>query len=286
MSYIPRTEIMLARIRQESDVTDDNSLSDFVLTNYLNDAQRAIQKIIFSNDALNNVFTNYTRLTRVTGQVEYDLPFNTYADNSIISVFALDSDNSPGTRYSKNAYGEKAQAWGYSVRNSKIIFNHVPSRDILVVYNYRLPLMGKRVASISAVSGQDLTLANVVSGFEELEERVCVVDKYGQQIATNLYIDSYSDPTLTLEGDLTSVTNEHYLILGANSSSHTSLPDECETLLKTFVQRKALAHINSKKLANNNVFTKEEREDLAELFADKHSDVESPMITDYDYLDV
>lgn len=283
---IPRTDIMLNRVRQESDTADENSLSDFILTNYFNDAQRTIQKIIFSNDQLNNVFTTYTRISTVTNQVEYDLPINMYADNSIISVFLINSANEIGHRFSKNAFGEKAQAYSYSIRNKKIIFNHEPPDDVLVVYNYRYPLMSKRVAKVDSVSGQDITVSEVVAGFSTEDERVCIVDKYGQQIATNLYIDNFSDPTLTVEGDITSVTGGNFVVLGANSSSHTSMPEECETMLKTFVQRKILAHVNSKKLSNTNVFTKEEREDLAELFADKHSDIEYPMVVDYDYLDV
>lgn len=283
---IPRTDILLSRIRQESDTVDENSLSDFVLTNYLNDAQRTIQNLIFQSDKLNNVFTTYTSIDPVAGQIEYDLPSNVYADNSIISVWGMnDTSNKPGQRYDKMEFGEKAPAYGYSVRNKKIIFGTEPQRRILVVYNYRLPILSLRVGKIASILGQAITITTPLAGFSSVTEYVSIVDKVGLQIATGLYIDGFATPVLTVEGDLTNVTSDHYVVMGDSASSHSSLPDECETFLKIFVQRKALAHINSKKVANADIFSKEEREDLIGLFSDKHSDIEYPVVVDYDYLD-
>jgi hypothetical protein len=282
---LPRTDILINRIRQESDTEDENSLSDFVMTQYLNDAQRTIQNIIFQSDQLNNVFTTYIVLTAVNGQVEYDLPSNVYAENSIISVWTLGNNNRPGIRYDKLSYGEQSLAYGYSVRNRKIVFNHAPQQDVLVIYNYRLPLMSLRAGGISGVASQVISMTDILDNWENVAEYVSIVDKYGTQIQTQLYIDSFSDPSLTVEGDITSVTSSHFVTIGGNSSTHSSLPEECETLLKVFTQRKVLAHINSKKVANSDIFTKEERQDIEELFADKHSDIEYPVIVDYDYLD-
>lgn len=281
-----RADILINRIREESDTVDENSLSDFVMLQYLNDAQRCIQNVIFQSDQLNNVFTTYASITKVADQVEYDLPSNVYAENSIISVWTLRSGNRTGSRYLKNEYGERTHALGYSVRNRKIIFNNPPDENILVIYNYRLPAISTRVGTISNIASQDVTLTNITTDFENKTEYVSVVDKYGVQKGTEFYIDGFSSPTLTLEGDLTGLSNGEFIVMGKSASTHSSLPEECETFLKVFVQRKVLAHINSKKIANVDVFTQQERKDIEDLFADKHSDIEFPVVIDPDYMDV
>lgn len=284
---LPRTDILINRVRQESDTTDNNSLGDTVVVNYLNDAQRTIQNLIFQSDKLNNVFTTYTSIEPINGQTEYDLPSNVYAENSIISVWTLNSNNSPGQRYSKTAFGEAANIYGYSVRNNKIVFSNSPSQRVLVVYNYRLPLMGLRTAQIASIAGQVITLegSNLIEGFDSNSEYITIVDKYGTQIATSIYIDSLVGITLTVEGDITSAEAGQYIVSGKNSSSHSSLPEECETYLKIFTERKIVAHINSTKISSTSIFSEEERKDLIDLFEDKHSDIEYPVIVDYDYLD-
>lgn len=286
---LPRTDILLNRVRREADMQDANSLSDRVLTQYLNDAQRTIQNIIFQSDKLNNVFTTYTVLQVNNNTVEYDLPSNVYAENSIISVFKLNNDtNRPTIRYEKAQYGEASVAFSYSVRNRKIIFGYPPDENVLVIYNYRLPTMAKRGAKIAGISGQTITLdgATLDPEFDgSNHEYVSIVDKYGTQIVTDLYIDSLLGITLVVEGDITSATTDHYVIPGKSSSSHSCLPEECENYLRIFTQRKALAHINSTKIRNTSIFSEEEREDIRTLFEDKHSDIEYPVVIDYDYLD-
>lgn len=285
---LPKASILISRIRQESDTVDDNSLSDLVILQYLNDAQRTIQNLIHQSDQLNNVFTNTAIISRVLNQVEYDLPANVYAENSLISVWTLGSDNKPGQRYDKITYGESSLAYGYSIRNRKIVFNHEPAQNVLIVYNYRLPNMQKAGGKVDTVVGQLITLDGATLDEEfttDNFENTTIVDKYGQQIVYGLFIDSLVGLALTVEGDITSVTNAHYAVPGKNASTHSSLPEECETYLKVFVERKILAHINSKKIGNMYIFTKQEREDIVDLFADKQSDIEYPVIVDYDFMD-
>ena len=284
---LARTDILLNRLRQNADIVDANSLNDVTLINYMNDAQRTIQNIIFQSDKLNNVFTKQYPLTTVSGTIEYDLPSDVYAENSLISVWSLDSSNRKGFRYDKQSFGESATPRGYSVQNRKIIFSHTPFDNILLVYNYRLPILSNRVGQVESVAGQVITIAgaSLVEGFDANDEYVTIVDKYGTIITSGHYIDSLLGVSLTVEGDITSVLAGHYIVSGKIATSHSCLPEECETFLKVFTERKALAHINSTKLANSNIFSSQERADIEDLFADKTSDIEYPVIVDYDFLD-
>jgi len=282
---LPRTDILINRIRQESDTTDINALDDFTLINYINDAQRAIQSIIFQADNLNNVFVARKKIAAVPGQIEYNLPDDVYADSSIIGVFAIDSQNTVHHRYSLSTLGEHSGPFRYSVENKKIILSHEPSYDVLVQYNYRMPFCSKRAGKVTGVSGQVVSISNALSDFETVTEYVSIVDKYGNIVSQGHYIDDYTFPDLTVEGDLTGVAADHYVVSGKSSSSHSHLPMEAETALKVFVQRKVMSHLNSKKIADAQVFTEEERKDLMDLFEDKHSDIQYPTLTDTDYLD-
>jgi hypothetical protein len=131
----------------------------------MNDAQRTIQNIIFQADPLNNVFTSRTIITAISETVEYDLPSTVYAENSIISVWALGSNNRTTIRYDKQAFGERSVAHGYAVQNRKIIFNHAPEQNVLIIFNYRLPLMGVRSSGITAVGAAVPGPATIVEDF-------------------------------------------------------------------------------------------------------------------------
>lgn len=281
-----RSDILLTQIREESDTTDDNSLSDQILLRYINDAQKTIQNIIFQNDKLNNVFTQWKEITTNSSTLEYSLPNDVFAENSIIGVYAINSSDEVLYRYEKGGFGEKGSSRQYSLKNRKIVLSTYPTNNLLVVYNYRYSSLSKRVASVDSVASQVITVTEILANFDSLDEYVTIVDKYGTQIVTGLYIDSYSNPSLTVEGDLTDVTSSHYVVLGRDASSHSDLPEECEPYLKEFVKRKIYAHINSTKLKDTAVFTQQEKEDIADLFADKNSDIEYPYIVDTDYLDV
>ena len=284
-----RSDLLAEQIRNESDTTDDNSLTDAILIRYMSDAQKTIQNIVFQADKLNNVFTQWATITADSSALVYDLPVDVYAENSIIAVHAIDSRGRLVRRYDKGGFGERSAGWQYSLKNRQIVLTTYPTNDILISYNYRYPTMQKRLCPIVSVASQVVTVGTVASdltAFDTLDEYVSVVDKYGSQIARGLYIDAYSNPSLTLEGDLTSITSDHFLVLGKDASTHSDLPEECEPYLKEFVKRKIYAHINSTKLKDTAVFTAEEKEDIAELFADKNSDVEYPFITDTDYLEL
>ena len=147
-----RTDILMNRIRQEADMVDDTALSDIVLMNYLNDAQKTIQNIIFQADQSNNVIVGRSIITAVPNQIEYDLPDTVYCESSIIDVHSITSDNRPTRRYEKNAFSERSAPFGYSIENRKIILNHSPTDDILIRFNERYPLIGPRIGQISNIA--------------------------------------------------------------------------------------------------------------------------------------
>lgn len=285
---LPRIDLLINTIREESDTEDVNSISDFIITEYMNDAQREIQRVIHGVEKSIDNFIGSQIITLTPNQLTYDLSEHQLADTSIRSVHTIDTNNRIIQTLRKIGYRERTTVFGYSIENQKIVLSSDPAtgggRRLLVKYNYRYPTLGLRWGKISSISGQDITLNSPLSDVENRSEYVTIVSKTGTQIARDLYVDSFSTPVLTVDGDITDATTDHYVTYGKNATTHCELPEDCLTYLKVFTARKIQAHLNSTKIQNTNVFTGEEREQIAELFTSKHSDVEYPMITDTDFL--
>lgn len=285
---LERIDLLINKIRREGDIEDINSIDDFTLVEYMNDAQRAIQKIIHNIESSNSLFVGSDIIDLAVGQLTYDLPDFQLGRTSISSVHTIDSGNRIIQTLRKIDYRERVIVFGYSIENNRIVLSSDPAtgggRRLLVRYNYRVPTLGLRWGKVSLVSGQDITLDIETNDVESQTEYVTVVDKKGTQIVRDLYIDSFSNGLLTVEGDLSSVTDEHYVVYGRDATTHSEIPEDCLNHFKLFVQRKALAHINSTKVSDTDVFTQSEREELAELFAKVNTDVEYPLLLDTDFL--
>jgi len=63
----------------------------------------------------------------------------------------------------------------------------------------------------------------------------------------------------------------------------SDLPDETEDFLTAFVERKINAVDSSTDVINSQVFTKEEKSELSELFSDTSHDVKYPVVSDETY---
>lgn len=281
---LTRTDILINRIRQQSDTADENSLSNLVMLDYLNDAQRTIQNILFQSDRANSLFIKRQVINVIPEVIEYPLNDDLFAEGSVLDIHSIEG-NRVLRRYQKEGFGERSQAFAYVVENDGLVLNHSPQNDLLVRYVATLPSMSTRLAKVDSISGQVLTVSDLVEKVDYSYEYLSLVDKKGVIIADNLLIDDITGNLVTLDGDLSNAVAGLYLVGGRCASTHGRLPEICETYLKLFVQRKVLAHISSKKIASSSIFSKQEREDLIELFEDRSGDIEYPMITDSDFLD-
>lgn len=282
-----RNDILLNRIKSASDTLDDSTFeSPFVYSNYLEDVHKWIQKILFTSDDENNIFVKNYVIQTTPGVSTYDLPSDIFAGISINSVFSIINGTEIGRKYYPQVYGEKITPYGYTIQNNQIVFNSNPSNNILVNYNYRLPSLGLRVGKVNNIIGQDINLTSVIPGFDSYFEYVTAVDRKGNIIQDELYIENLNVDDLTVSGDLTNVTTDHYLVGGYRASSHCFLPDEVEPYLKRGTEKLLLAHVNSAKIEFSRIFSAQEQEELTKLYERASSDIQTPYITDTDYLDI
>lgn len=297
-----RLELLIKEVRQSSDTNDVNSITDYELQRYFNDGQRAIQAVIYKANNSADVFVKEYLKTLVSGQQRYDLPADIYARNSVVSVNIV-RDMKVIQNLRRVAYREKETAFGYALLGSKFVLTSDPStiasRKALLTYNYQLPSLSLRVdkiASVDSGAGTITLSAQYLEEFQERYEYISIVDKKGALVQDTdadgnivpkmLFIDSF-DPstfTITVEGDLSNVTDEYYVVMGANATSNSLLPEECEPYLLSYVQRRVLGKIASNEIQTEGAFSAEEREELKTLFEDNVKDSLYPVIQDNYFL--
>lgn len=297
-----KLELLIQEVRDVSDTNDINSVSDFELMRYFNDAQKAIQNVIYQANSSADIFVKEYIKTITSGVQRYDLPVDIYAQNSVVSVNLL-RDGGILQTLRRVAYREKETAFGYALLGKKFILTSdrstVASSQVLLTYNYKLPTLSLRVGKISAVDDGANTITldtEVLDGFQNRYEYVSIVDKKGAMImdtdtdgnivSKQLYIDSYDESTRTIQtdGNLSNVTTDHYVVMGINATSNCMLPDECEPYLLSHVQRRVMGKISSEDLQTESAFTLEEREDINGLFSDNVKDSLYPVISDTYFL--
>lgn len=297
-----KLELLITEVRESSDTKDLNSVTDFELMRYFNDAQKAVQNVIFQANSSADIFVKEYIKSLVADVQRYDLPLDIYAQNSVVSVNYL-RDGKILQNLRRVAYREKETAFGYSLLGKKFVLTSNPSTtassQVLLTYNYKLPELSLRVGKIADVDDvtKIITLdTEYLSDFQNRCEYISIVDKIGQLVqnvdvdgnvvSKQLYLDSFNESTFEIQtdGDLSNVTTDHYVVMGINSTSHSFLPDECEPFLLSYVQRRILGKISSEDLANEGAFTLEEKEALTTLFEDNVKDSLYPVIQDTYFL--
>ena len=286
-----RLELLVQEVRDSSDSNDLNSYSVYELMRYFNDGQKIIQKIVHSSNAL-GVFDKILDQAIVSGRV--DMPVDVYAKSSINSVGYIRS-NGYFSKLDPVTYAEFDNFFGYAIVDDVIFVPEKNSTDnIRVNYTYQLPVLSYRLAKIASFdAGADtITLdgATLIADdtFNNRYETFSVVDKKGVQKATNLHLDDRTGLVLTMDSaaDFGTLAVGDWVVCGKSGTSHGKLPDECEPYLLSYVQRRVKDKISSSDAAGESLFTREERQDIEDLFADISRDMKYPVATDLDFMGI
>lgn len=285
-----RVEHLINDIRFNSNQTDRNRFPDIRLMKFFNDAQRAIQAIIFSSDTGGTVFdTDYTT-DLVADQEAYDLPYDIYAVSSINSVGIAPNHISAPENYRyvplrQLTTKERRSQLGYIIKNNQVLVSPEPKSNITnglrVSYVRKVPTISIRVGKITSfTSGVSITLSNFISeDITAYSDYITVVSADGTIKQRKIEVDSYIAGTISTTTALTGISNGDYVVIGEYATSHSELPEETESLLTLFVERKIYGVDSSMDISDSNVFTNEEKDLILTLFEKKDHDVKYPPIT-------
>lgn len=276
-----RTDFLITKVRQNTNLTDRNGVAETEVLRHLNDAQRTIQSIIYQAELEPDLFVATVEVT--PEEVTEELPSDVFAGNAILYVEPVGRMK----KLTKIQSYERGNLTGYFIENNTIGFTTgllSQYGSFKVKYFKRLPTLDIRRGKISARTATSITLAvGFSTAIETLSEFVTVVDRYGTVIQAGLPIDAFNTGTgvITTEGlDIALVTTDHYVVCGKLATSHCQLPEECESFLLDFTQKKMRSKNVSKETSNQSLFSEEQKELLVGLFQGNSADPMYPPILD------
>lgn len=293
-----RIEHLINDIRFNANQEDNNRFSDLNLLKLFNDAQRAIQAIVFMSDTATHIFEKNQIYDLVSLQEEYDLPSDIYAQSSVTAVGrAINNGNAQAIIYYQPlrqiTEKELRKELGYLIRGNKLVLSPIPqngyTNGLKLTYARKMPTLSHRIGIISSfTSGTSIQLG---AGFETTDitnfnDYITVVDKDGVIKQSGIFITGYNITTglISTSATLTGIAANDYVVLGQYATSHSELPDECEPLLTNFVERRIFSIDSSPDVADSSLFTNEEKELISMLFSQKDHDVKYPPVTDDTYI--
>lgn len=293
-----RLEQLINDIRFDSNQEDTNRFPSIRLMKFFNDAQRQIQAIIFMADSGSEVFQKEALYDLVANQEEYALPSDIYAQSSVSYVGRSVGNSVDGaTRYyvpmRKITEKEIRKQFGYAIRGSTLLVSTIPQSGVTnglrVIYTRKLPTLSLRVGKISSfVSGSSIALAAgfLTNDITLYDDFITVVGADGTIKQSGIALDGYNTGTgaITTSTALTGIAVDDYVAVGSYATTHPDIPDEAESLLTSFVERKIYAVDSSPDIGDSEIFTQEEKDIILKLFEKKDHDVKYPPIVDDTYL--
>jgi len=277
-----RTEYLINELRASTDNTDENSIKDGEIISYLNYGQRLIQNIIFAANPKADIFRK-TASFIYDASGEYTLPSDIFAENAIRDVFYVQGEK----EFPMDRIGPSELTSGYYTEDKKLIVKGYKNFDLRVSCFKKLPRMDKRWGKIaSLIDGTSLTLA---IGFDEnasnIDDYISVVDKFGAQVASNIFIDTFTAGTWATTDSLSGSSVGDYVCMGENSVNASLLPDDCETYLLDYARQRIYTRNNYDDAGKQVYFTDSQKADISGLFSNNQRDFLAPPITDYESMD-
>lgn len=269
----------------ETDFSDDNGTPNDIAIEAAKEGVQHCQNVLVG--LAPKTFEILTELAGVSGQVEYELPENTYIGSSIAFVrYSTDGDN-------KNYYNLALKDYGYfrggndtepqrftNFGERSILIDPVLSSSVgkfQVSHGAYLDSPALRSGKISArtISGDGLSYTDITldSGDATLDddavaadEFICVNDVNGVVKFRNLqYTYNSSTHVLTLVGSALladgSVSVGDYITVGKYTTTHPKLSLIAEPILKSYIRRRFYLGKSSEDVIAENdnikVFTEE-----------------------------
>lgn len=266
---------LIDEIRRESDNTDVSTIdgdtvtgiADEEIIQFINDAQDRLQNLISSSNSTAKIFSVSRNLSTVASQEEYGFTADRLLMNKEIELVEFSVDGLATNFYELDKMvlfnrdtTPTEFPYGYYTRFGKICSIPPTTSNngiIRVTFERQIDEVDKRRGKITAVSGlSSTTFTNLTldSTADETSnpnlssiDYICICDKDGTVTAYNIPVLSYDTATniLTPVSTFTFQTGEtiaidSYVTFHKWSTTHSQLPDPCESYLIIFAVEKLM----------------------------------------------
>lgn len=247
--------ILLARNAAKNEANPDGSyaIPDVDVVQYFNDAQDYFQAVISGAKQTSKLFSVRKEIPIVANQEEYSIPDRLYINKGVHLVEY--SYSGLVTDYRKlrklelfNSNSSPSEPVGYYRRNGLICLVGVPSTSqgkLRVTYERQVDDLDIRRGQVDTITGlTSTTFTNLTVTAPDTTslinlsniDYICFVDDDGNRKAFNVKI-SFSggflitpDPSWQFESGDT-ISSGDYVVLNKYTTTHSQLPDECETFM-------------------------------------------------------
>lgn len=284
-----RLEFLINKVRRNTNNLQDTRFPDEALIDLFNDAQREIQRIAVTAHDNSGLFSDQHLMDLIAGQDEYDLPDDIFSINSVNSVGRRYSGDGWYTPIRKTTQKERGSAIGYILLGPKIIISPYPQTTlesgIRLTYTYKIPTLSKRYGSVTATTANTISIPPASEDPSIIDGYISVVDSNGNILQSGLEVVSYTAGVLSVNGVVDpAVLVGSYVCAGAKATTNSELPDTCEYVLTSIVERCIYMNDSSADFVPSDAITSKLRSRIETLFADNNRDVDYPEIVDDTYL--
>lgn len=296
------------------DIPTTTNLVGIETKDFLRQANYAQQKLQSKISMISHeVFEQTQEISVVAGQAAYSISDNVFIGTRIRSVRYSRSGTTadyrrllPKTPY--DTYSNTGWPTRYHRRNGQIILEPTPDVSggkIEVVYERSLDNLDLRRGRVDGTpSGAIIDLSHA-SGSPSADDEalfvenayVCISDAFGTPMLYNGVISSYNagTDTLTLVADVSTYLvsgfaladlANGYLTLGKWSTTHSSLPDECERYITAYVNKAIFKRESSDKTGGEDADLNDILQDIVSSFKIPDKDVKPIPILDFTMFDL
>lgn len=239
--------------------TAQRGLQTQTIVDLMNEAHEVLHGILF--DVSSQVYIKEELLDITANTEAVTIPTDSFMGVNVLSVdYKYGSGSGDYCKLKKVSEhqrfsGDSGPPSTYVQRQNQILLGPIPSTSktsgLRVVYEYQLPTVDVRRGKVSVVDDgsaptsitiTDRALGDIAFSDSDLSGMyITVVDKDGNQQMKNIPLASYSSGVLTL-GTFTPTAGEvvavnDYVVVGANSSTHSPFPRSCEPFILEYAKR-------------------------------------------------
>lgn len=288
-------QFLINDVRQRTDNTDTNAVSDREIIGYFNDCVKSIQSICSKANVLSSYFKSSIFYPSPVADQELDLPSDVFGDNAVTYVdISSDASGSPDSWSTLERISQEEGHYltGWYTRNKKIVFTGTRGANLgygaRAWYFKRLPRWDKAWATFTSKIGQAVTINVLDSDFSKIDRFITFINPLTNEVrASGLSYVVTAPGQITVTGDVSSLVAGDLMLMGKISTIDIELPEEVEPYILDYVGKRIYGRNNYREDATqNDYFTADDRDNITSIFADAGKSIVHPPITDTSYLKV
>lgn len=266
---------LISEAKSNTNTNDNEAITDLLCCQLLNRSQDFIMGELYNRNIKSNVFRGTQELTITPGIYTYDLPLDIYAVNALSSVQRIPGF-SPVRQISEK---DRSAKTGYFTAKNKIIFTSDSFSIVQLSYTKKLPKLSTTYGTVASKTATTFALNVGYKDMATVDDFCTVINSAGVIILSGLAFTQVAG-VVTLASTV-GINIGDTVVPGKYSSTHSDLPEECESSLIFMLEKLIEARLSSSDVNIGSILSKEQLDQIADMFSDNSGDSFMPPIVEY-----